>query len=496
MTYGDKLSGGEIDGQSVQSGEEIRLEVATEGHTIRYQRRTLQLRVLKSALLPTIFITTESGEFDLIHASTKYKEPGSVAIYDEAGGLTLSSELEHVKGRGNSSFMRPKKPYQIKFLEKTSLFGMEKAKKWVLLANYKDRTLIRNQIVFGAARYLGDPYASSDAYADLYVNTRYMGTYEISGKVEIAGNRIDVRDLEKETEALNELPLSEYKRFGRFKAERGSSKGYQIPNDPQDITGGYLIEFEKSYHYEQEKSGFVTKRGQCFVIKSPEFASQAQVAYISGLIQRLENAIYAADGRDPETGLHYSEMADLDSMAREFLMEEVFKNYDANKSSQFIVKPADSEGCRLFFGPVWDFDLSMGDWCDNADNRHIASPKRLYAANGNGWLPTLYKQRDFYERVIRMYYEELAPYLKAVLGEAPQADIPVLEERYEMLRASADMNYLRWPSFDSASWPVDTGRSFEANYAYLRAWLEQRMEYLDTIWLSDYQTLSAKAEEY
>ena len=479
-----------IDGKAYRSGDALTIADFSAKHTMKYGKTTYNLKVMQSAALPAMFLTTESGSLTYLHENKHNKETGTIRLFDENGALILSNDLEHIKGRGNSTFVQPKRPYQIKFAERTSLFGMPKAKKWVLLANHKDKGLIRNSILFEAARRLDEKYPNDDQFLDLYINNQYLGTYEVCQKVEVDKNRINIRDLQEATEALNDQPLDSYKRFGSSRANKSTTKGFQIPNDPEDITGGYLIVLEKAFHYPETPNGFVTKRGICFIVKSPEFMSEKQATYISTLIQRLENAIYAKDGRDPETGKHFTEMADLDSMVREYLLEEVFKNYDVNRSSQYIVKPADSEGGQLYFGPSWDFDLSMGGWCDDEKNNHIVSPKRMLASAGAGWLPSLCKHQVFMDRAVTMYYEEFVPYLRALTGLEPDGQTIPLLDRYETLKASAAMNFARWPVLSSPL-PVNTGSTYEANITYLNNWFIKRMDYLDTQWRERYEKVKA-----
>ena len=480
-----------VDGKAYQAGDPLPITDFSGKHTLKYGKTTYNLRVMVSSQLPAMFLTTESGSLTYLHENKHNKETGTIRLFDESGTLMLSSDLEHIKGRGNSTFVQPKRPYQIKFNQRVSLFDMPKAKKWVLLANHKDKGLIRNSILFEAARQLDEKYPNDDQFLDLYINCQYMGTYEVCQKVEVDKNRIDIRDLQEATEALNDLPLDSYKRFGSSQAKKSTTKGFQIPNDPEDITGGYLVVLEKAFHYPEVPNGFVTRRGICFIVKSPEFMSEKQAAYISSLIQRLENAIYAKDGRDPETGLHFTEIADLDSMVREYLLEEVFKNYDVNRSSQYIVKPADSEGGQLYFGPSWDFDLSMGGWCDDASNNHIVSPKRMLASAGQGWLPALYKHTVFLERAVTMYYEEFVPYLRALTGLEPDGRTIPLPDRYDILKDSAAMNFTRWPVLSSPG-PVNTGSTYEENITYLNNWFIKRMDYLDSVWRETYERVKAR----
>ncbi len=117
---------------------------------------------------------------------------------------------------------------------------------------------------------------------------------------------------------------------------------------------------ELSYRYTDSGSGFVTKGGQAVLLKTPEYASRAQVRYISSLVQRFENAIMADDGIDPESGKHFFEIADKDSLVGKYLIEEISKNLDANRTSYYLYKYNDYISEKLFFGPVWDYDNAYG----------------------------------------------------------------------------------------------------------------------------------------
>lgn len=116
-----------------------------------------------------------------------------------------------------------------------------------------------------------------------------------------------------------------------------STKGYLVEKEPEDLTGGYLMEIETSDRYGLEASGFLTSRMQAVVFESPKYASHAQVAYVSGLYQDFEDAVFSPDGFSPYTGAHYSDYIDVDSFARKYLVEELVKNLDASYTSQFFI---------------------------------------------------------------------------------------------------------------------------------------------------------------
>ena len=447
------------------------------------------LAVMQSSKVPAMFIATESGSARKIHGDKDYREKGSMVLINADGSLAYDGLLEHVKGRGNSTFAYPKKPYQIKLNESVDLYGMGKAKTWVLLANYEDNSLLRNKIAFALAQAAGLAYTSKSQAVDVYLNGDYRGSYLLCEKVEIGSARVDIADLEEATEDVNEKPLNEYPAYGVERQLSGQSKGFQIPNNPADITGGYLLELEKPHRYPPEASGFKTRKGLPVVIKEPEYASKAQAEYIASVIQAFENAIFSEDGVDPAGGKHYTELADMDSLVRKYILEEISKNLDANRTSFFLYKPAGDAGTRFFAGPVWDYDIAFGNY-ENERAKALKLPDGFSANKDRGmtfyWFPQLYAKPEFYEAVVKTYRESFVPAIKALLGLEvdPSGTVRSIDDYAAETEASAAMNFARWQVFNASTRPVKTGRDYGENIAYLKDFLSRRMEFLNKSWVS------------
>lgn len=469
-----------LNGTMYKSGDPIVLEAGDFPFSWNGQKRGT-LHVMQSANISSIFVTTDSGSVDEIHESKEVKEPGAVSVLQADGTTVHEGILDHIKTRGNTAFTYKKKAYQIKLDKKTDLLGLGKAKTFILVSNYIDITLLRNRIAYTAGLALGMEATSRCTHVDLYLNGDYYGNYLLCEKMEIGENRLDIEDLEKATENLNPQPLESYERFGRNSYKKATSKGYLIPNEPEDITGGYLVEMDLTSRYGNEVSGVVTQRGQPFVIKSPEYASEKQVAYIGQLLQELEDALFAKDGVNPQTGKHYYEYIDKESYVMKFLLEEVFKNYDSNRSSQFFYKPADSESTLLFAAPIWDFDQAMDNYGVQGANVFLASS----SSTSYHWFPKAYRIDDFREAAIEMYEERLLPIIEALLGRGELAGaIPSIKEMQEEIRASAEMNYTRWGVIRTPERHTKCGRNFDEAVAYLERWFERRINNLETRWLS------------
>ena len=305
--------------------------------------------------------------------------------------------------------------------------------------------------------------------------------------MEIGDSRIDVNDLEKATEDVNAVEPENYPRFGRNGYAIGVSKGFEIPNDPGDITGGYLLELDYLTRYNEDPSGFVTKRGQAVHIKEPKYASRAQVEYITAFFQGFEDAVFAKDGIDPVTGKHYGEFVDMRSLVRKYLMEEVMKNYDGNRSSLYFYKPADDQSPLAFAGPVWDYDSALGNYA-NERNQKVQMPIYFSVCTDSGtpfyWFPRLYRHGDFYDAMLKVYYAEFVPALETLLGlrSEPGGALQSIMQYGEEIEASAAMNFVRWPVLGAKRF-MDTGDTFAENVAFLINFLNARMAFLSENWV-------------
>lgn len=476
-----------LDGQPFTAGAECPAVLDAQPHVLTLGTGVYPLVVMRSDGVPSMFMTTESGSLAYIHRRKGNEEPGTLLMRDAAGATLFDGPLAQIRGRGNATFVLNKKPYQIKLEKGTDLCGMGKAKTWLLLADFRDNSLLRNKIAFDLSRAVGMPYASLSQTVDLYVNNDYLGAYLLCEKVEIGDTRIDIADLGKATEAVNDEELSTYPRYGYNSYRQSTQKGFSIPNDPEDITGGYLLELDYKMRYSDEPSGFVTAKGQAVVIKEPEAVSAQQVSYISAFFQGFENAIRASDGIDPKSGKHYSAFVDQASLVKKYLLEEVLKNRDANRSSLFFYKPADVESALAFAGPAWDYDASLGNYATRAGDKGIL-PEYFIVNSDMGepfyLFPPLYAHEDFQRAVVASYYADFVPALEVLLGkrEDPTGTLRSLQAYADEIRASAAMNFARWPVFNSKARIAKTGADYQENIDYLIHFIEQRMAFLAGEW--------------
>ena len=478
----------ELDGAAVVSGGDA--AAFTEGtHTLTCGEQTLPLTVCCSAGLPAVFIETQSGSLDYIHADKAHKEPGSIRIYED-GGLTLDKELKQIKGRGNATWNYPKKPYNIKFDKKTSLFGMPKAKKWTLLAGYSfDNSMLKNAFALDLGRTIGLAETSEYRHIDLYVNGSYLGVYLICESVEVGDNRVEITDLDKanedanpDIEDLGELPLCGV----RSGYQPGSAKWVDIPVSPGDISGGYLLEMDYLYRYHAEPSGFVSSVGAPMVIGSPEYASEAEVAYISGFWNEAEAALYSPTGYNAY-GKHYTEYFDMPSLVRCYIAEELTKDVDSGITSFYFYKKAGED--KFYAGPLWDFDHALGSHTQIGNKLTVYEPDTWYAnqlhrnsidtscANFPTFFAQCYRFSDFRAAVSEQW-------TTSVSAQVLNVSLPALAEKRDLIASSAVMDHLRWNTYGSVDPAVVRGRYMDDANALI-SFISARRPMLDKGFASD-----------
>ena len=422
------------------------------GTTSSFNTYTLVIR--RQGNVGSVFISLQEN-LNYIHANKDNRSPGHIIVMDSEGRIDYNGYMDHLKGRGNATWGGAKKPYNVRLQDRASLLGYGESRKWNLIANHFDRSMMNNIIASEIARGMGVPFVHGHSPVDLYIDNEYLGLYTLAEKVEIEDYRVDIQDLESATELANDVSdLSVFSRGGTTgNFSRGSRNQYgvhykyrNIPNNPEDITGGYLLEFDLDDRYNNEASGFVTSRGASVVIKYPEFASQAQVEYIRGFFQDAENAIYSSSGINNKLK-HYNEYIDLESFARMYVFQEYAKNLDVGITSSFLYKDSDLTSDGKIYGAVpWDFDHAFGDADSNRDGFDLRDPRTYWASEGRihnhpDWtkhmIAEITKFPQFKQQAQYEYYTKLKPYLDKNLPG-------LINTLHDDMLDSAVRNYIRW----------------------------------------------------
>ncbi len=457
-------------------GQEVQLKDASG-------RRLGTILFQQGSSLVCIFIQTDAEELArAMKDKNRVITDGSVLVTESDGTVVWNGPFSQFKGRGNNTFsnQNKKKPFQIKLPEKINISGMGRSKTWLMIANHVDLSLLRNQISLDLALEAGLRFGVESVQADCWFNGVYNGLYLLTEKIQINKSRINITNLEEKTEALNPQDVSTYPTF-REKKGYLEIRGYEIPNDPEDITGGFIIELEKPYRFATySKNGFRYTEQLNFVIKEPTYASRAQAAYVSGLFEKLIRALKAGNGYDPVTGIFYADLIDMPSFALKYLMEELTRNNDALASSQFFYKDSDSIDPKIYAGPCWDYDLSMGTMSATG-----VSPKSSFLEKvgslDNNLYRLLWLHEDFRMEVCRVYRERFRPALSILLGEtdSPGKVLLSLDGYRETIAESAIMNFTRWNPANIHGYNPSTGKTNAQSTDWIQNWLRQRVEYMD-----------------
>ena len=432
---------------------------------------TGKLKVLQSKNLPTLYLTTESGSLDYLNENKNNIEPGFLVVYTTDGELEYCDELNEITGRGNETWQYDKRSYGVELNYESNLENMGSAKNWVLLPNVADDTYIRNKITYDMAAASGMAFSPDSCFVDLYVNNTYHGLYQLSEKVEIHRERLNIADLNLENKKLNS---DQYTRGNIEQLFTNQTKYIDLSWEPNDISGGYLLERDYENKYAQELSGFQSSVLQDFYsIKSPKYASEQETAYICNLFNEMERAIASPDGVNPITGKTYSDYLDIDSFVTKYLIEEISRNNGGGASSAFYYKPQDSISEKIYAGPVWDYDKAYGSLRTHVDanTRDLAYLTLNRTSTELYW--DLYQLPDFQQAVCDKYQTFFSNYLNYLTTQK-------IDEYVSEIEQSAEMDRLRW---NGSNVRFNMGpNSLDENIQYLKTFISERKAFLDNVW--------------
>ena len=380
--------------------------------------------------LPTVIINTENAQ-EIV--SKENEISSNVYIISENGIKLLSTSETGVRGRGNASWDQfPKKPYRLKFKSKQSPLGAPaSAKKWTLISNYSDKSLMRNILAFEASRRIGQAYTPYCHPVDVIVNGEYRGCYQLCDQVEAAEGRVPAKD-------------------------------------------GYLIEID-AYAW-KEVSAFWSWKGTPVTIKHPDEddITDAQRNHIESFFNQMETAALGSDFTDPEKG--YRKYLDLESFLRNLLVGDFCGNTDLLWSVYMYKDAADG---KLYTGPTWDHDLSF-------DNDYRSHP--INNNNDFIFLTVPSPASDAVREMTRKIVKE-DPQAKQMLAElwaeayenGSLKTLPdYLDQTYLLLQESQELNFKRWKILNQqVHMNFQALGSYEAEVQFVKKCIEERLVKFD-----------------
>ncbi len=389
-----------------------------------------------------------------IYTKTKFDiyRPSS----DEGRWSAADAEIE-IRGRGNSTWGLPKKPYRIKFPEKFSPIGLNhaKAKSWVLLAHDMDKSLLRNHIAFELSRIL---FNSAEGYHDkaalmftpcsqmvnVYSGDSYYGVYQMSDQMEVAKGRINL---------------------DKLVAADGS--------DPNKISGGHLIE-TNIHHDEGYPVSFTSSRGIYMDHKYPKDDNMdiSQYKYMEDFIRKAEAVLYSSNFTDPTVG--WRKLFDEKTLADYIIVKEFAGDMDGYTSTYFYKRRGVD---KIFFGPIWDLDKG---WNNDRRTPHGDTLTQLMIFGGfymppyinPDWFHRFWQDAEFRKFVGARWAAKKDELKAKVLSE--------LEQKPQQMRKAIEANFSVWPFYYQYSGEANMpAKTYELEIERMKQFTEQRANLLD-----------------
>ncbi len=390
-------------------------------------KKEYTVRFVNFTGLPVVYVNSST------HLTPIYRDITSKTVWK---GATVSIDGNgafddmpvtdiQLRGRGNITWGWNKKAFNIKFEERTKVLGMPKHKRWIMLANYADITMMRNDVSFHVSELTSLAWTPHGQFVELVYNGQYSGTYYLVEQVRIDKNRVAITEMQ--------------------------------PTD-SDITGGYLVEMD--FHDDptpyQWKPSVSCRQNGIYLVKSPDEndITTAQFNYIKGYIRDFETAIMGNKLSDPDEG--YRKYIDPLSFVDYWLIYEVCINHEIwNPGSVYVHK---DRGGKLVAGPVWDFDYGTYNF---SYSEAAPAAYSLYVKDAI-WYRHLFRDPEM-KALAKRRWSELKPELEKVPD--------YIRRKAEYLRYAAEENLRLWPM------TITTNGDADLTY-------EQAVEKMISVWQS------------
>lgn len=374
--------------------------------------------------LPIVRVNTD-GYKPIIDKVTPM--PATMQIDPNGSAFDAYSGSLEIRGRGNSTWTMPKKPYKLKLKSKSKIMGMATSKHWVLLANAQDRSGLRTYGAEQIAKSTNLAWTPSFRHVELILNGQYVGVYQLAESVKPDPNRVNITEMSP------------------------------TDNSGESLTGGYLLEIDDRLE-ENNEPGWRTPKNVPVVIKEPDPATPEQSSYIRNYVNNFENVLFSSQFQDPAAG--YAAYLDVDSFIDFWIVQEATRNGDSFWSSTYFYKNRADD--KLHFGPIWDFDHSLG----SGVTPRPQPAEGWYARMNGAWTRKLFTDPAFVQKVAARW-AELAPTL---------SQIPARIEALGASLATADLN-------DQARWNYTPAEYDTPDY--VANWLTARIDWMSSAFAAE-----------
>lgn len=347
------------------------------------------------------------------------------------GGNTFEdlapTELK-VRGRGNTTWGWEKKPYALKFGSKTPVLGMPKHKRWCLIANYMDRTQLRNRVAYYIGQHSALKWTVRNEFVELYLNDAYQGCYLLTEQIKVDGNRLDITEM-----------------------------------GPADKTGGYLLELDGYFDEEKKFRSAATELPVNIKFPDPEELTEQQFAYI-------QDYFNAADEAVKNRQANMFDYFDRASLIDYWIITEVTANHEPrNPKSTYFYK---DRGGRLTAGPIWDFDYeTLVEHTQKEWMLYDKTNMMMYTWQPSWW-PIFFENAAF-RAAAKARWQEWYPFLKSVPD--------FIEQERQAIAAAVARDNRRWPAINGTGNPNrDENLSFDGAVNRLKSVYKTRLEWMNT----------------
>ncbi len=413
--------------------------------------------------LPLLMIDTKGKEIvdnPKITASMKIIDNGFGQLNGVLDDATDYDGNIGIEIRGQSSQQFPKKNFAVELWNNAgldtsvSILGMPTNSDWVLSAPYSDKSMLRNALTYHLGRKMG-AWQPRFKFCEVYMNGSYHGVYMVIEKIKRDSNRVDINKLKPD----------------------------EISGD--NLTGGYIVKVDKTwdlttneYFTSYPSIVYPNSRYYNFTYVYPKSTDivPAQKTYIRNYITSLENILNGDIFKDPIYG--FRKYMDMNSFIDFQIMNELVNNVDGYRYSTFFYKKRDSDGGKLFAGPLWDFDLCYG----NVDYSplNLATDNWLYPKFGTTenypmhWWARLMQDPDYSNAFSKRWKELRSGPFKT------DSIMAYLNDTIQYLGNAVDRNFVRWPILGTYQWPnYFVGSTYLQEVNYLETWIKKRLEWMD-----------------
>lgn len=431
----DHIMVGDVTQISGETANDFQKEVVFRLYTTYNEYRDFTLSVVNP--------TDSYSGFPILALMTEDEKPvdskeewvaGRVVFDPQLSDYTRYSGTMNIKGRGHNSWGQPKKPYNVKLSEKTSFMGMNKHKRWSLLANANDRTLLRNRVAYHIGRLTKLPWTPDTRYVDVMLNGKFVCNYLLTEQIRVDKNRVNITE-----------------------AKEGMA--------PEEV--GYLLEFDR---YVEDNYFYTTRRQLPVNIKDPDedLLTPAQKEYISNYVDEIETLLYGKD----EIDIAYRDMIDIDTFIDWWIVVELTENRDTKlPGSCHMYKDA---GGKLCAGPLWDFDLTtfLGSTNSFMHYDYEVDLDNPVFTNRSLWYKKLFSD-PFFKARAKERWNQYKPLFDTVSN--------FIDNEKNIIDRSATRNWEIWPISDSTtnrdehlSWE-EAVKQLKENYNIRLNWLDKQI---------------------